>query len=132
MKRTVVIADDSKFLQMALQAELQKGEFGEYEVLACASNGVQAVDLYRQHRPDLLTLDLTMPVMDGKAALTEILREFPAARILVISALSGNTVLECIRLGAKGFIEKPLRFEDDEFRRDFGLTLGEVFGSAPA
>lgn len=130
MKRSVIIADDSKFLQLALQKVFHEGEFGEYEVLACASNGVQAVDLYRQYRPDLLTLDLTMPVMDGKAALTEILREFPAARVLIISALSGSTMLECIRLGAKGFVEKPLRFDDEEFRQDFESTLGEVFASA--
>lgn len=127
MKRKVVIVDDSKFLLVALKDYFQEGQLGEYEVVATGSNGVQAVDLYRRHRPDLLTLDITMPVKDGKAALAEILKEFPSARVLMISALTGSTMLECIKMGAKGYIEKPLRFEDEEFRKDFLATLEEVF-----
>jgi two-component system chemotaxis response regulator CheY len=127
MKRKVVIVDDSKFLLNALQEFFQGGVIGEYEVVATGSNGVQAVDLYRRHRPDLLTLDITMPVKDGKTALAEILREFPSARVLIISALAGSSVLECVKMGARGYIEKPLRFEDEEFRRDFEQTLAEAF-----
>jgi two-component system chemotaxis response regulator CheY len=128
MKRKVVLVDDSKFLLGALQEFFRGGRIGEYEVVATGSNGVQAVELYRRHRPDLLTLDITMPVMDGKAALTEILRESPSARVLIISALTGSSVLECIKMGARGYVEKPLRFEDEEFRRDFMQTLAEAFG----
>jgi DNA-binding NarL/FixJ family response regulator len=70
-----------------------------------------------------------MPVKDGKEALADIIREFPAARVLIISALSGSTVLECIKMGAKGYIEKPLRFDDEEFRKDFTQTLEEAFAA---
>ncbi|MBW8886217.1 MAG: response regulator [Fibrobacteres bacterium] len=127
MKRKVVIVDDSKFLLSALKDFFQEGQIGEYEVVATGSNGVQAVDLYRRHRPDLMTLDITMPVKDGKTALAEILKEFPTARVLMISALTGSSVLECVKIGAKGYIEKPLRFEDEDFRKDFSETLEEVF-----
>jgi len=132
MNRKVIIVDDSKFLLSALQDFFQGGKIGEFEVVATGSNGVQAVDLYRRHRPDLLTLDITMPVKDGKAALAEILSEFPSARVLIISALTGSNVLECIKMGAKGYIEKPLRFEDEEFRKDFVQTLEEVFAGSAA
>lgn len=127
MKRKVVIVDDSRFLLGSLQDYFRDGGIGEYEVVGTGTNGVQAVELYRRLRPDLLTLDITMPVMDGKAALAKILGEFPSARVLIISALSGSSVLECVKMGAKGYVEKPLRFEDEEFRQEFIKTLEEVF-----
>ena len=127
MKRKVIIVDDSKFLLASIRKFFEGGKIGDYEVLATGSNGVQAVELYRRYQPDLLTLDITMPVKDGKEALAEILQEFPSARVLIISALTGSTVLECIKMGAKGYIEKPLRFEDEEFQKDFAQTLEEAF-----
>lgn len=132
MKRKVVIVDDSAFLLGALQDFFQGGRIGEYEVVATGSNGMQAVELYRRYRPDLLTVDLTMPVKDGKTALAEILSEFPSARVIVISAISGSTVLECIKLGAKGYIEKPLLFGDEDFCNDFLQTLAEAFADPGA
>jgi two-component system chemotaxis response regulator CheY len=129
MKRKLILVDDSRFLLAALREFFETGGIGDYEVVACGSNGAQAVELYRRHEPDLITLDITMPVKDGKTALAEILAEFPSARVLIISALSGSAILECIRLGAKGYIEKPLRFDDEEFRKDFRQTLEEVFGN---
>jgi two-component system, chemotaxis family, chemotaxis protein CheY len=129
VKRKVIIVDDSKFLLASIRDFFQGGKIGDYEVLATGSNGVQAVELYRRYQPDLLTLDITMPVKDGKEALADIIREFPAARVLIISALSGSTVLECIKMGAKGYIEKPLRFDDEEFRKDFTQTLEEAFAA---
>lgn len=130
MKRKVVIIDDSKFLLGMLQDFFEGGKIGEYEVVATGSNGVQAVELYRRHKPDLLTLDVTMPVKDGKAALGEILLEFPSARVLMISALTGSNMLECVKMGAMGYIEKPLLFEDEEFCRDFKQTLEEAFADS--
>ncbi|MEO6094389.1 MAG: response regulator [Fibrobacteria bacterium] len=132
MKRKVVIVEDSAFLLGALQEFFQGGRIGEYEVVATGCNGVHAVELYRRHKPDLMTLDLTMPVKDGKTALGEILSEFPSARVLVISAISGSTVLECIKMGAKGFVEKPLLFADEDFRNDFMQTLEEAFADPGA
>jgi len=67
-----------------------------------------------------------MPNKDGKAALEEILGEFPDARIMMISAVKGSAMLECLSLGAKGYVEKPLKFNDAEFISDFKATVEEV------
>lgn len=125
MKKSVIIVDDSNFLVRKLQDFLE--ESGEYEIVATAGNGIQAVELYREHRPDLITLDITMPLKDGRKALTEIISAFPEARVLIISAVTGSAILECIKAGAKGYMEKPLRFEDEDFRKEFLDTLGEIF-----
>lgn len=102
-------------------------EVMDFEVVATGVNGVQAVDLYRRFQPDLICLDLTMPVKDGQTALTEILAEFPAARALIISAVGGPSILQCMKLGAKAYLEKPFRLEDEDFRKDFRQTLLEIF-----
>ena len=125
MKKTVVIVDDSKFLLRLMQEYFQ--EVMDFEVVATGVNGVQGVDLYRRFQPDLICLDLTMPVKDGQTALTEILGEFPEARILIISAVGGPSILQCMNLGAKAYLEKPFRLEDEEFRKDFRQTLMEIF-----
>lgn len=132
MKRKVLIVDDSTFLLDMLRGFFEGGTIGEYEVVATGSNGIHAVELYRRHRPDLMTLDLTMPVKDGRTALAEIMSEFPSARVVIVSAISGSTMLDCIKLGARGFIEKPLLFEDEEFRRDFAQTLESAFADPEA
>jgi len=124
VKKSVVIVDDSNFLLRKLQ-DFFEGS-GEYEVVATGSDGNQAVALYREHRPDLITLDITMPEKDGKQSLVEILAGFPEARVLIISAVSGPAILECLKAGAKGYVEKPLRFEDEDFRAEFLETLGEI------
>lgn len=125
MRKTVVIVDDSIFIVRMLQ-DFFRNVMG-YEVLATGCNGIQAVELYRKHKPDLLTLDLTMPVKDGQTALGEIIGEHPSARIMVISALDDSTMLECIKMGAKAYMEKPLQLDDEEYRKDFRETLEEAF-----
>ncbi len=125
MKRSVVIVDDSSFLVGLLKDFFR--DVLDFDVLATGRNGAQAVELYRRLKPDLLTLDLTMPVKDGRAALEEVLAEFPDARVLIISAVTDSSVLACMKSGARGFIEKPLLLEDEEFRKEFRLTLEEVF-----
>ena len=125
MKRTVVIVDDSKFLLRLMQEYFQ--EVMDFEVVATGMNGLQGVELYRRFQPDLICLDLTMPVKDGQTALTEILGEYPAARVLIISAVGGPSILQCMKLGAKAYLEKPFRLEDEEFRKDFRQTLLEIF-----
>jgi len=121
MGKTVVIVDDSPFM-----ADLLGGYFEDtlgFRTVAKGTNGFQAVSLYRQHRPDLITIDLTMPMKDGKAALTEILAEDPGARILLVTAQIGPLVEECLKLGAAGYVEKPLQFDDAVFRNEFSATV---------
>ncbi len=125
MKKTVIIVDDSAFMVNMLQDFFQD-QLG-YDVLGTGSNGIHAVELYRKHKPDLITLDLTMPIRDGYAALKEIMNEFPQARVLIITSLIGPAVLECIKVGARAYIEKPLRLKEDEFCNEFRQTLDEAF-----
>lgn len=127
MSKKVVIVDDSKYLNSKIKTFFEK-EF-QYEVSACGYDGNEAVQLYREHQPDLITLDITMPNKDGQQAMKEIISEFPDANILIISAVRGDTVLECMSGGAKGYIEKPLKFTNSEFIDDFKATLDEAFQS---
>lgn len=125
MSKSVVIVDDSSFLAKQI-ADFFSSQLG-FHVSAVGKDGNEAVDLFREHRPDLITMDLTMPNKDGRSAINEILAEFPDARILVISAVKGNTVLECLNRGAKGYVEKPLKFADPLFVEDFRLSVEEAF-----
>ncbi len=124
MSKRILIADDSGFLAKKMK------EFFEtklnYEVLAIAKDGNEAVAAYKEHEPDLVTMDLTMPNKDGKTAIVEILEEFPDAKILVVSAVKGNTMLECMKIGAKGFVEKPLKFSEEVFVADFIESIEEA------
>lgn len=128
MGKSVVIVDDSKFQTMQL------GRFFAdvlgFDVLASGENGEEAVELFRKHKPDLITMDLTMPKLDGRGALSRILQEFPDAKVLVISAVKGPLLLDCLDIGAKSYIEKPLRFDKDDFVRDFKATIGEILQSS--
>jgi two-component system chemotaxis response regulator CheY len=125
MSKRIVIVDDSIFLIKQLTAfmEVAMG----YQVVGTGSDGNQAVALYRQHKPDLITLDITMPNKDGMEALTEIMEEFPDANVMMISAIRGQEMTKCIKIGAKAYMEKPLLFNDEQFVRDFKASLAEVF-----
>jgi two-component system, chemotaxis family, chemotaxis protein CheY len=128
MDKSVVIVDDSKFQTMQL------GRFFAdvlgFNVLASGENGEEAVELFRLHKPDLITMDLTMPKLDGRGALSQIMQEFPNAKVLVISAVKGPLLLDCLAIGAKSYIEKPLRFDKDDFVRDFKTTIEEILQSS--
>jgi two-component system chemotaxis response regulator CheY len=109
-------------------AEFFTNQLG-FQVVGIGQDGNEAVDLYRKHKPDLVTMDLTMPNKDGKTAIGEILKDHPEARIMVISAVKGNTMLECMKMGAKGYVEKPLKFSDPVFVDDFKASIDEVFNA---
>jgi two-component system chemotaxis response regulator CheY len=85
---------------------------GGHEVVAEAANGDEAVSRFQEIRPDVTTLDITMPEKDGLAALKEILTLDPAARVVMCSALGQESkVLEAIKAGAKDFVVKPFQPE---------------------
>ena len=127
MPKSVVIVDDSRFQIMQLGRFF--AESMGLAVAATGENGEEAVELYRKFRPDLITMDLTMPRLDGRGALSKILEEFPEARVLVISAVKGPLLLDCLSLGAKSYIEKPLRFDKEDFVRDFKSTVEDILRS---
>ncbi|MGM0442573.1 MAG: response regulator [Fibrobacterota bacterium] len=125
MSKRVVVVDDSKFLTKQIKKFLEK-EMG-YEVVAIGHDGEEAVTLYEEHKPDLITLDITMPGKDGQDAMEEIIEKDPDAKILMISAVRGDAMLECMANGASGYVEKPLKLKDADFVTDFKATLNEVF-----
>jgi two-component system chemotaxis response regulator CheY len=125
MSKTVVVVDDSKFLIKQIVDFFEK-QLG-FAVLGTGNDGNEAIELYKKHKPDLITLDITMPNKDGMDAMKDIIKEFPDANILMISAVRGSAMLECMSSGAKGYVEKPLKFADGEFVNDFKETVNEIF-----
>ena len=84
-----------------------------YSVIAEAANGEEAVELYKQHKADLVTLDITMPKMDGIDALKKLLEMDASVRAIMITAAGQQSkLLEALKIGAKKFITKP--FEKEE------------------
>ncbi len=104
MKR-VLIVDDASFMRIALKTVLEKNGF---EVIGEAENGVVGVKKYGELNPDIVTMDITMPEMNGVEALRMIRSIDSNAKIIMISAMGQeNFVREAVMLGAKGFIVKP-------------------------
>lgn len=117
---SVLVVDDASFMRMRLRKILE--EQG-YEILE-ASNGAEAVLIFRQERPDLVLMDITMPEMDGLSALKKIKSEFPDAKVVMCSALGQEkVVIESVKSGARDFIVKP--FQPDHVIKVVKRHLGE-------
>lgn len=87
----------------------------DMEIVAEGSNGREAVALYRQHQPDITLIDLRMPEMSGVEAITEIRREFPGARIIVLTTYDGDEdIYRSVQAGAQGYLLKDMFFEELE------------------
>ena len=85
------------------------------EVIAEGINGQQAIDLYREHKPDVTLIDLRMPVVGGVEAITAIRREFPEARLIVLTTYDGDEdIYRSLQAGAKGYLLKDVFFEELE------------------
>jgi two-component system, chemotaxis family, chemotaxis protein CheY len=116
----VLIVDDAAFMRKMLGDVLAKGG---HEVIGEGANGAEAITQYQALRPDIMTLDITMPEKDGLAALREILTLEPGAKIVMCSALGQESkVLEAIKSGAKDFVVKP--FQPDRVLDAIGKALG--------
>lgn len=101
-----VIVDDAIFMRTLLRKVIEQVE--GYTVLAEASNGIEAIEAARKYKPDIMTLDITMPEMDGMVALPQIVEASPNTRVIVVSAMGQQSmVIDAIRMGAKDFIVKP-------------------------
>jgi two-component system chemotaxis response regulator CheY len=106
MKR-VLIVDDAAFIRLALKTMLERNGF---EVVAEAENGHVGIRKYLEFRPDIVTMDITMPELDGIGALKEIMKQDPAAKVVMVSAMGQESFLkEAVLNGAKYFIVKPLK-----------------------
>ena len=109
MSKRVMIVDDAVFMRMMLKDILEKNGF---EVVAEAANGLEAVEGYKKHTPDLVTMDVTMPEMDGVTALKNIMAYDKNAKVIVCSAMGQQAmVIDAVKSGAKDFIVKPFNAE---------------------
>ena len=115
----VLVVDDAAFMRKMVSDALTKGG---HEVVGEAGNGVEAVARYQELRPEVTTLDITMPEKDGLAALKEIIALDPGARVVMCSALGQESkVLESIKAGARDFVVKP--FQPDRVIEAVGKAL---------
>ncbi|WP_341302519.1 response regulator [Lysinibacillus sp. FSL H8-0500] len=118
---TVLVVDDTLFMRVAISNMFT--EWG-YEVVGKAVNGKEAVAMYQELQPDLVTMDVTMPVMNGITAVKKIIPEFPDAKIIMITALGQQKlIVEAIESGAKDFITKP--FEPEKLKAVADQLLGQ-------
>ena len=107
MAQSVLIVDDALFMRMMIKDILSKDGF---EIVGEAENGVEAVKKYAELHPDIVTMDIVMPEMDGIEAVRNIIKIDPAAKVLMCSAMGQQPlVVEALEAGAKDFIIKPFQ-----------------------
>lgn len=105
----IIIVDDSAIMRQGLKIILEQAG---HTVVAEAADGLQAIQEYRIHQPDLVTMDVTMPKLDGINTVRNIITEFPQAGIIMVSGFNDrNTVIEALKTGAKHYIIKPISKE---------------------
>ena len=111
----LMIVDDSNMIRTRISRVVQGGGLAGVSLVGLARNGVEAIRIARTAKPEVVTMDLTMPEMDGVQCITELLRMLPKINILVVSALSDKTTaIAALKMGARGFVSKP--FTDDELK----------------
>ena len=100
----VMVVDDASFMRMRCRQMLDDNGFDVVE----AANGIEAISAYTHHQPDIVLMDITMPGMDGIAALKEILKIDPGAKVAMVTAMGQQAlVIEALKSGAKDFVMKP-------------------------
>jgi two-component system, chemotaxis family, chemotaxis protein CheY len=110
MAKTVLIVDDIAFVRKTLAEILTQAH---YQVIGEAADGAEAIKLFEQHSPDLVTMDLVMPLMSGIDATRRIVAIQKNAKVVIISAMGQeNLVMEAINAGAKDFLLKPFNSKD--------------------
>ena len=113
----LLIVDDSMIIRRVIAQFAQKKGF---EVVGEASNGVEALEAFQKNRPDAVTMDITMPEMDGLECIRKIMQIDNTVGIVVISALiAQENMLDAMNEGAKGFIQKP--FNDEKLENVFRI-----------
>ena len=124
--KTVLIVDDVSYVRKTLKQILTARGF---KVVGEAENGEEAIRLYGETRPDIVTMDLAMPLMNGVDAVRAILKQDPEARIVILSAMmQEHLVSEAIQAGARDYILKP--FQTDEVMKVMNEVCG--IGHAPS
>ena len=107
MATRVLVVDDAAFMRTTAKDILSKNG---YEIVGEAENGMKALEKYQELKPDLVTMDITMPEMDGITAVKEIKKVDPGAKVVMCSAMGQQAmVIEAIQAGARDFIVKPFQ-----------------------
>ncbi|MEQ2464130.1 response regulator [Niallia hominis] len=120
MAQKILIVDDAAFMRMMIKDILSKNG---YEIVGEAADGMQAIEKFKETQPDLVTMDITMPEMDGITALKKIKKLNPNAKVIMCSAMGQQAmVIDAIQAGAKDFIVKP--FQADRVLEAISKTLG--------
>ncbi|SKA02825.1 response regulator [Selenihalanaerobacter shriftii] len=120
MAKGILIVDDAQFMRTMLK---QLVEDNGYDVLGEAENGQEAIELYKELSPDVVTMDITMPDMDGIEATKGILDFDPNAKIIMCSAMGQKPmVIDALEAGAKDFIVKPI--QPDKVKETLDSILG--------
>ena len=115
----ILIVDDAEFLRVRITKMLSGDGFEVFE----AENGLKAVAKYKEIHPEVVLMDITMPEMDGLAALKEIRAFDPHAKVIMLTALGQESVvLEAVKSGARDFVVKP--FERDRVLNAIGKLVG--------
>lgn len=111
----LMVVDDSNMIRSRITRIVDNGGLHAISRVWQARNGTEALRLARATQPDVVTMDLTMPEMDGIECIRELIRLQPGINILVVSALADkSTAIAALRMGARGFVSKP--FGDDELK----------------
>ena len=109
MSKRVLIVDDSSIMRKMIRNTL---ESGNHQIVGEAKNGKDAVTMYKDLNPDLVTMDIAMPDLDGVQSAQKILKSFPEAKIIVVSAQNQQVlVISAVKAGVKNFIIKPIKAE---------------------
>ena len=107
---TVLIVDDSRTSRRILRTILENAG---YEIVGEAGNGEEGITMYKNLKPDFVTMDITMPVMDGLECLTLIMHENPDAKVIMVTAAGQkNNMIQAVKIGACDFIQKP--FDEEQ------------------
>ena len=121
--RTLLVEDDVP-IRVLLRKALQ--DSGQFDVIGEAGDGVAAIDQAKRLQPELIMLDLMMPIMNGFQALPLLRQEVPSARVVVLSMLQGNPIQrECMDLGAALFLDKMVK-DEEMIRQILAVVAGEA------
>jgi two-component system chemotaxis response regulator CheY len=118
----LLIVDDSLVIRNRIERALA---FRKIKRVLTAANGVEALEVFRRERPELVTMDITMPLLDGIEATAAMVRIRPDVQILIVSAIADKaTAIEALKRGANGFLLKP--FTDAQLNTSLATLTGEA------
>jgi two-component system chemotaxis response regulator CheY len=117
----LMVVDDSMLIRKKI---IREHDDNKFLLVGEASNGLEAVRLFKMHRPDVVTMDLTMPHLDGIQCIEQLMEIDPNVNVLVISALSDeDTGMEALEKGAKGFVNKP--FTEEQITEALDIIIAD-------